>query len=131
MSATTRVKMYWPTSALDDFADDFEEVCIGFEDDQAAAQLKNMIIRQNTRVKEAKEQLRSLITIQSTLIIWSMRSPGSSSSRFDRVSITPEIPLFDRSPADERRIYGTWWNVSLAPLSLCEDVRSRPCIGLA
>jgi hypothetical protein len=55
------VKMYWPTSALDDFADDFEEVSIGFEDDQAAAQLENMIIRQNTRLKEAKEKLRSLI----------------------------------------------------------------------
>jgi phytoene/squalene synthetase len=53
--------MYWPTSALDDFADDFEEVSIGFEDDQAAAQLENMIIRQNTRLKEAKEKLRSLI----------------------------------------------------------------------
>ena len=53
--------MYWPTSALDDFADDFEEVSIGFEDDQAAAQLENMIIRQNTRLKETKEKLRSLI----------------------------------------------------------------------
>jgi hypothetical protein len=49
--------MYWPTSALDDFADDFEEVSIGFEDDQAAAQLENMIIRQNTRLKETKEKL--------------------------------------------------------------------------
>jgi hypothetical protein len=57
--------MYWPTSALDDFADDFEEVSIGFEDDQAAAQLENMIIRQNTRLKETKEKLRSLITIPS------------------------------------------------------------------
>ena len=54
-------KYYWPSTAFDDFTKDFEEISIGFEDEEAAAQLREMIVRQNTALKEAKERLRNLI----------------------------------------------------------------------
>jgi hypothetical protein len=55
------VKHDWPSSALDDFASDFEEISIGFEDEEAASQLRDMILQQNIRLKTAKERLRQLI----------------------------------------------------------------------
>ena len=54
-------KYYWPSSALDEFRSDFEDISIGFEDEEAATQLREMIVRQNTTLKEAKERLRNLI----------------------------------------------------------------------
>ncbi len=54
-------KHYWPSSAFDEFSSDFEDISIGFEDEQAATQLREMIVRQNTTLKEAKERLRNLI----------------------------------------------------------------------
>jgi hypothetical protein len=54
-------KRYWPRTALDDFADDFEEISIGFEDEEAARQLEDLIRRQNLRLKAAKDQLRNLL----------------------------------------------------------------------
>jgi hypothetical protein len=54
-------KYYWPSSALDDFADDFREVSITFETEDAALQLENMIHSQNVRLKAAKEKLRNLL----------------------------------------------------------------------
>jgi hypothetical protein len=55
------VKFYWPSSALDDFMDDLEDLRISFEDDESAIELCQMIIEQNKRLKEAKERLRILI----------------------------------------------------------------------
>lgn len=52
---------YWPSSALDDFSDDFQEVFLSFEDDDAAVQLREMVIKQNRTLKTAKERLRNLI----------------------------------------------------------------------
>lgn len=52
---------YWPRSAFDDFAGDFQNIAIGFEDDEAAAELRQMIIQQNIRLRSAKERLRQLI----------------------------------------------------------------------
>ncbi|MFZ3213643.1 MAG: hypothetical protein WA188_19230 [Terriglobales bacterium] len=54
-------KYYWPSSALDEFDSDFEDISIGFEDEEAAIQLREMIVRQNLLLKAAKEKLRSLI----------------------------------------------------------------------
>jgi hypothetical protein len=55
------VKFYWPSSALDDFTNDFEDLRISFEDDETAIELCQMIIDQNKRLKEAKERLRILL----------------------------------------------------------------------
>jgi hypothetical protein len=55
------VRNYWPSSALDDFASDFEEIEIGFEDEKAATELRDMIVQQNARFKTAKERLRQSI----------------------------------------------------------------------
>lgn len=52
---------YWPSSALDDFSDDFQDFTLTFEDESAATQLKDMIIKQNQTLKQAKEKLRNLI----------------------------------------------------------------------
>jgi hypothetical protein len=54
-------KFYWPSSALDDFSRDFENIYISFEDDQAAIKLRDMIRTQNEKLKEAKEYLRVLL----------------------------------------------------------------------
>ncbi|MDD2901361.1 MAG: hypothetical protein PHU44_02885 [Syntrophales bacterium] len=54
-------KYYWPGSALDDFSSDFEDISIEFEDKESAIQLREMIVRQNMTLKEAKERLRNLI----------------------------------------------------------------------
>ena len=54
-------KHYWPSSALDEFSSDFEEISIGFEDEEAASQFREMILRQNLELKAAKERLRNLI----------------------------------------------------------------------
>ena len=55
------VRNYWPSSALNDFASDFEDIEIGFEDEKAATELRDMIVQQNARLKTAKERLRQLI----------------------------------------------------------------------
>ena len=52
---------YWPSSALDDFRQDFVDISIGFEDDAAATELHAMILQQNKLLKTAKEHLRTLI----------------------------------------------------------------------
>jgi len=57
----TGEKHYWPSTAFDDFTEDFEEIAIGFEDEEAAVQLREMIARQNKALKVAKERLRNLI----------------------------------------------------------------------
>jgi hypothetical protein len=54
-------KYYFPSSALDDFKEDFQDVSISFEDDETANQLKMMILQQNLKLKEAKEKLRILL----------------------------------------------------------------------
>ena len=57
----TGEKYYWPSTAFDDFTNDFEEIAIGFEDEEAAAQLREMIACQNSVLRTAKERLRNLI----------------------------------------------------------------------
>ena len=57
----SKQKLYWPSSALDDFSKDFEDVSISFEDEETAVELRKMIKDQNKRLKEAKEQLRVLL----------------------------------------------------------------------
>jgi|GEM_PF-1221178 len=52
---------YWPESALDNFAEDFEDVSIGFEDEEAARQLREMIVQQNKLLKVAKARVRRLL----------------------------------------------------------------------
>ena len=54
-------KHYWPSSAFDDFREDFQDISIGWESEEAAAQLYEMVLRQNAALKEAKERLRNLI----------------------------------------------------------------------
>lgn len=54
-------KFYWPSSALSDFRKDFQEVSLSFEDDNVAKEIKDKIIKQNRKLKEAKEKLRNLI----------------------------------------------------------------------
>jgi hypothetical protein len=54
-------KYYWSCSALDEFNNDFEDISIGYEDEEAATQLREMIVRQNITLKKAKEKLRNLI----------------------------------------------------------------------
>jgi hypothetical protein len=54
-------KYYWPSSVFDDFSSDFEDISIDFEDEEAAIQLRDMIVRQNATLKDAKEKLRNLI----------------------------------------------------------------------
>lgn len=54
-------KHYWPSSAFDEFSTDFEELSIGFENEEAATQLREMVVRQNAILKDAKERLRCLI----------------------------------------------------------------------
>ena len=54
-------KFYWPSSALDDFRNDFEDISISFENDETTKQLHSMIREQNKKLKEAKEKLRVLL----------------------------------------------------------------------
>ncbi len=61
VSLTKGNKYYFPSSALDDFKDDFQDITISFEDNETANLLKDMILQQNHRLKEAKEKLRILI----------------------------------------------------------------------
>ena len=55
------IKHYWPSSTLDDFQQDFDDISIGFEDEAAATELHAMILQQNRLLKTAKEHLRTLI----------------------------------------------------------------------
>ncbi len=54
-------KYYFPTSALDDFEEDFQDISISFEDDETANWLKMLVLQQNIKLKEAKEKLRILL----------------------------------------------------------------------
>jgi hypothetical protein len=53
---------YWPSSALDEFEqEECDEILVGFEDEEVALQLLNMIQQQNAVLKQAKERLRDLL----------------------------------------------------------------------
>lgn len=54
-------KNYWPCSTFDDFREDFQDISIGWESEEAAAQLREMVLLQNETLKKAKEGLRTLI----------------------------------------------------------------------
>jgi len=57
----SKERFYWPSSALDDFSRDFEDISISFEDDSTAREIREMIESQNKRLKDAKERLRVLL----------------------------------------------------------------------
>jgi len=44
-------KHYWPSSAFDEFSTDFEDLSIGFDSEDAATRLREMLVRQNTILK--------------------------------------------------------------------------------
>ena len=52
---------FWPSSALDDFTAEFEDVPITFEDNETAGEIHGMIVAQHERLRFAMDQLRSLI----------------------------------------------------------------------
>jgi hypothetical protein len=52
---------FWPDSEFYEFNTDFEDVRIGFDDEETAIQVLKMIRRQNLLLKEAKDRLRNLI----------------------------------------------------------------------
>jgi hypothetical protein len=90
-------KLHYSLQALDDVTEDFRRTLDDFQESGDAYAIGNALDNHAYGVGLATNMFLDL-GHELAAIIWSMRSPGSSSSRFDRVSITPEIPLFDRSP---------------------------------
>lgn len=52
---------YWPSSALDDFDSNIENIQINFEDEITADNFKNHVIKHHALLREAKESLRCLL----------------------------------------------------------------------
>lgn len=54
-------KTYWPRSALDDFRDGFESISVGWDDEEAARIVSEMLASQKASLAEAREKLRTLL----------------------------------------------------------------------
>lgn len=54
-------RFYWPTSALDEFSQDFQSFSIEWENDEAARQFLQMLYKQSEALAKAKNQLRELL----------------------------------------------------------------------
>ncbi|WP_282109210.1 hypothetical protein [Shewanella algicola] len=60
-SQETGQKYYWPSTALDDFENNINDVVLTFEDNETARKVKEHIDRHSMLLREAKESLRLLL----------------------------------------------------------------------
>ncbi len=54
-------KYYWPSTALDDFRDNIEDISVSFDDSETARHLKEHLDKHRALLGQAKERLRNLL----------------------------------------------------------------------